>query len=242
MVKAVVINGSPHAEKGNTALILDPFVEGMKDEGAEVDVFYTKKLAVKPCEGEYACWFKTPGACFQRDDMDSLLSLISRAEVLVFATPVYVDGMTGPLKNFMDRLIPIGHPEIEIRDGHCRHPQREKLEGGVLALVANCGFWELDNFDPLVVHMKAVAKNLEREYAGALLRPHGGALRPMLEGGMAVGDVFDAAREAGRGIVRDGRIPEREMKIVSRELLPREAFIDVANTRMKRALDKLGRR
>jgi hypothetical protein len=32
------------------------------------------------------------------------------------------------------------------------------------------------------------------------------------------------------------------MKIVSRELLPREAFIDVANTRMKRALDKLGRR
>ena len=28
-------------------------------------------------------------------------------------------------------------------------------------LVSNCGFWEMDNFDPLLVHMKAVSKNLE---------------------------------------------------------------------------------
>ncbi len=241
-MKAFVVNGSPHTEKGNTALILDPFVEGMKDEGASVDVVYTKRLDVAPCEGDYACWFKTPGACFRHDDMERMLPLASSADILVFATPVYVDGATGPLKNFMDRLIPIGHPEIEVREGHCRHPQRERLENGVLALVANCGFWELDNFDPLVVHMKAAAKNLGREYAGALLRPHGGALRPMIDGAMGVQDVLDAAREAGREIVRHGRISERAMNIVSRELLPRETFVDIANTRMKQALDKLERR
>lgn len=238
-MKAFVVNGSPHAEKGNTSLILDPFVEGMKAGGAEVDVFYTKKLAVAPCEGEYACWFKTPGACFRHDDMEGLLPLVSRAEIFVLATPVYVDGATGPLKSFMDRLIPIGHPAIELRDGHCRHPQRTRLDGGVLVLVSNCGFWELDNFDPLVAHAKAVARNLGREYAGALLRPHGGALRPMIEKGMAVGDVLDAAREAGREIVRDGRISERSMGVVSRALLPRETFIEIANTRMKQALDRL---
>ncbi len=228
-------------DKGNTALILEPFVAGMKEAGAAVETVYTKKLHVEPCQGEYACWFKTPGTCFQRDDMAPLLDEIARADVLVFASPVYVDGVTGPLKNFMDRLIPIGRPEIVLRDGHCRHPQRATLEEGKLALVSNCGFWELDNFDPMVVHMKAVAKNLGREFAGALLRPHGGALKPMLESGLPVRGVLDGARRAGVELVRDGRISESAMNAVSRELLPRQTYLDIANERMRQALSKLGR-
>jgi hypothetical protein len=43
-MKVVVINGSPLGEKGNTALILGPFVEGMKTAGAEVSVFLTKAM------------------------------------------------------------------------------------------------------------------------------------------------------------------------------------------------------
>ena len=31
MTKVIVINGSPSMDKGNTALILNPFIEGMKD-------------------------------------------------------------------------------------------------------------------------------------------------------------------------------------------------------------------
>ena len=34
-MKVLVINGSPHMENGNTALILDPFLEGMKEAGAK---------------------------------------------------------------------------------------------------------------------------------------------------------------------------------------------------------------
>jgi multimeric flavodoxin WrbA len=41
-MKVVAINGSPHEDKGNTALILGPFVEGMKAAGAQVRVFLTK--------------------------------------------------------------------------------------------------------------------------------------------------------------------------------------------------------
>ncbi|GAH36327.1 unnamed protein product, partial [marine sediment metagenome] len=31
MVKVIVINGSPSMDEGNTALILNPFLEGMKE-------------------------------------------------------------------------------------------------------------------------------------------------------------------------------------------------------------------
>jgi multimeric flavodoxin WrbA len=50
LMKVVVINGSPHGGKGNTALILDPFLDGMKAAGAQVKIFETKAMNVKPCQ------------------------------------------------------------------------------------------------------------------------------------------------------------------------------------------------
>ncbi len=38
MVQVLAINSSPLMDKGNTALILDPFLEGMKEAGAEVEL------------------------------------------------------------------------------------------------------------------------------------------------------------------------------------------------------------
>lgn len=228
-MKVLAINGSPHGEKGNTALILTQFLDGMKLAGAEVELFYTKKMKIKPCLGEYNCWFNTPGVCSQEDDMQELIPKLMEMDVLVFATPLYVDGMTGPMKNLLDRAIPIGDPIIEMRNGHCRHIGRKKIKEGKLVLVSNCGFWELDNFDPLVVHMQAVSKNLGREFAGALLRPHGPALKAMMNQGMPVHDVLDAAKEAGRQLVKDGRMNPETLKIVSRELLPQQMYVNIAN-------------
>jgi len=37
--------------------------------------------------------------------MQMLLPKITEADALVLATPVYVDGVTGPMKNLLDRII-----------------------------------------------------------------------------------------------------------------------------------------
>ncbi len=238
-MRVVAISGSPHLGKGNTALLLDPFLEGMRGAGASVELFYTKQLEIKPCQGEFNCWLKTPGQCFQRDDMQMLLPKLAAADIWVLATPVYVDGLAGPLKNLLDRIIPAATPLIEVRDGHCRHAARAGVKGARLVLVANCGFWELDNFDPLLVHLEAVSRNLGSAFAGALLRPHGPALRSMLELGGPVDDILDAAKEAGRQLVQDGRMSPETLKVISRELLPRDAYVQMANQSFQRALDEL---
>lgn len=239
-MKVIVLNGSPHMDKGNTALILKPFIEGMKEAGADTRVYHTKSLNIKPCQGEYHCWFQKPGKCFLDDDMSMLLPEIARADILVLATPVYVDGMTGPLKNLLDRLIPIGQPVIALHNGHSRHPDREGLKNGKLVLVSNSGFWEMDNFDPLLAHVRAISKNLGRSFAGALLRPHGPALREMMEQGGPGDDVLKAAKEAGRQLVREDRISPETLRLISRELLPQRAYIDIANRRAREALGRLG--
>ena len=228
-MNVLAINGSPHMGRGNTALLLDPFLEGMREAGAEVELFYTKKLDIKPCQGEFHCWAKTPGECFQQDDMQMLLPKLAGADILVLATPVYVDGMVGPMKNLLDRGIPLLDPLFELRDGHCRHPRREGISNRQVVLVSNCGLWELDNFDPLLVHMRAMCKNMGSEFAGALLRPHGPALSRMLEMGRPVDDVLASAKEAGRQLVQDGSMASGTLDAVSRELLPLEDYVQAIN-------------
>ena len=239
MIKVLAFNCSPKMDKSNTALILAPFLKGMREAGAEVELFYTRKLKINPCTGEFNCWLKNPGKCYQDDDMNMLYPKLREADIVVFATPVYVDGVSGPMKNLMDRIIPLAQPFFELRDGHCRHPLREGTKNGKVVLVSNCGFWEMDNFDPLLVHMKAACKNMGREFAGALLRPHGPALRGMMERGMPVDDIFEAAKEAGRQLVRDGKMSPETLKIVSRELIPLETYVKAINTYWQQALDVL---
>jgi multimeric flavodoxin WrbA len=238
-MKVLVFNGSPNMDKGNTALILSPFVEGMMEEGAEVDLQYVKRLKINPCQGEMNCWLKTPGECLQKDDMNAIYPKLRQADVIVFAVPVYMDGMPGPMKTLIDRLIPLIEPYVELREGHCRHTVPERHKHSKVALVSTCGFWEMDNFNPLVMHIQAICKNACWEYTGALLRPHSSALWYMLKKGMPVQDVIEAAKKAGRDLARDGRMKEETLKIVSRGLVPQGAFVERMNRDFKRALDRL---
>jgi multimeric flavodoxin WrbA len=238
-MKVLAFNCSPRMDNGNTALILNPFLEGMKEVGAEVELFYTRKLKINPCHGGFICWLKTPGECWQKDDMQMLYPKLREADIYVFGTPVYVDGVSGPMKNLLDRIIPLVQPFFELRDGHCRHLVREGYKHGKMVLVSNSGFWEMDNFDPLLVHTEAFCRNGAMEFAGALLRPHGEALRPMMKMGISLDDVFEAAREAGRQLVRDGRMSAETLNIVSRELVPLEMYIKAASEMFQQTLDAL---
>ncbi|UCD45341.1 MAG: flavodoxin family protein [Candidatus Bathyarchaeota archaeon] len=225
-MKVLVINSSPHFDKGTTGGILAPFMEGMESAGVEVEILYASRLDVKPCLGCLKCWDTSPGKCIQDDDMQDLLPKIADADVLVLATPVYVDGMTAPMKAIIDRMVPLIHGTFEIRDDHCRHPIREGVKRGKLVLVSPCGFTEMDNFDPLVAHVKAICKNMSREYAGALLRPYGWYFPVLARRGLPVERVLDACRKAGAQLILDGRFSEDVLREVSADLVPRDEVVE----------------
>ena len=226
-MKVLAINGSPHMVEGNTAMILNPFLEGMKEAGADVDLFYTRKLKIGPCNGDMSCWFVNPGTCGQKDDMQMLLPKFKEADVIVWASPVYYSGVTGPLKNLMDRQLPL-HIEGEMGS------KRQKI-----VLVSTCGAWELSMFDPLLQQMKALYSRPEgsSDFAGALLRPMAEGVKEMIKAGETglVEGVFRAAKEAGRQLAKEGKISEELQKEVSRELMPRDAYYKAAQMMMEQA-------
>ena len=238
-MKVLAFNCSPNTDDGNTALILNPFLDGIRSAGADVELFYTKKLKIRPCAGDLHCWFRKPGVCIHQDDMVQLYPRLKKADIWIFATPVYFDGISGPMKMLMDRLVPLVLPFVEIRDGHCCHPRREGTTSGKVILVSTCGFWETDNFDPAVSHMKAFCRTIGREFAGALVRPCASSFRGMLDLGRPVEDILYAAGEVGQQLIREGKMSPETLAGISREIMPMDKFVQVSNRVFQSELDAL---
>ncbi|MBU6997997.1 MAG: flavodoxin family protein [Theionarchaea archaeon] len=236
-MNVTALNSSPNLEKGGTALLLEAFLEGMKRGGAETETYYLYQMDIKPCRGCFRCWFETPGHCFQKDDVQMLLEKIAASDVVVLASPVYVDGMTGVMKTLIDRMIPLVEAFFQVSDNHCRHPLREHVVPGKVVLVSVCGFTEVDNFDPLIAHVKAICKNMGQQFAGALVRPYGSSLPHFEKYGISIDHIFEAARQAGYQLAKEGKISEEFLEQVKSELVPREQYIKVVNDRFQRLLD-----
>ena len=224
-MNVIAINGSPHMGNGNTASILNPFLEETKEAGANVELFYAAKLKIGPCNGDMSCWFVNPGICAQNDDMQLLLPKIKEADVIVWASPVYYSGITGPLKTIMDRQLPVYTIGEE-------RPRNQKA-----VLVSTCGDWDVSMFDPLLAQMKAIYNNPEGgfEFAGALLRPMADGMKEMIKAGETglVEGVFRAAQEAGHQLIINGQISEDTQKAISKPLMPRDAYYRAAQAMLE---------
>lgn len=109
-MRILAISGSPRGKNGNTERILRPFLEGARKAGAVTDTVYLKEKNINHCTGCYSCWTKTPGVCIHNDDMPGLLEKVCHADILVFVTPLYVYTVSGLMKDFMDRMLPLVKP------------------------------------------------------------------------------------------------------------------------------------
>ncbi len=97
----------------------------------------------------------------------------------------------------------------------------------------------MDNFDPLVAHVKAYCKNLNSEFVGAILRPMGAQLHVFKQMGVQVDDIFKAIKQAGRELVQAGTIKPNTQKTIRREIVPRDEYIKAINASFQRQLDAI---
>ena len=224
-MKVFAVNGSPRMGKGTTGALLNPFLDGMEEAGAEVSRYDTSAMSILPCQGCFACSINQTGVCWQQDDLTKIYQDVVDADGWVFATPIYVSGPTGPLKTLIDRLlIPLGETRLSLLDGHCHHAMRADVKRGKIILVSSCAYWELDNFDLLISQFEALCGYAERTLAASLLRPHAPAFAVMLGKAPNADDVIAAAKEAGRQFAQGEQISESLLARISQPLLPLEAY------------------
>ncbi len=239
----VAIDGSPHGDRGNTSLLLERYLAGAAEAGADVERVLAYKLQMEPCCAHVPCWHKTPGVCIYNDDVSALMDRMAHADVWVLSSPVHVGGMTHGLSRVMERSIMLLSPHYEVGDdGRTRHVTSPHATDRMMVLISTCGLYEEEALAPLVAQVEDLSRSHGMRFAGALLRPHGLALRFMKENGLDVEDVLQASHDAGMELVRTGLMSEKTLQKVRRPLISRDDFIAMMNGAFDRRLGCQGGR
>jgi len=214
-MKILAFNGSPRGTGSNTDKILLPFLEGAREAGAETEVVYLKGKKIEYCLGCFTCWTKTPGVCIHRDDMPELLEKIRPADVLVYASPLYIYTVTAQMKAFLDRHIPLLSPYIVKRGDQYIHPRRNEEEWPKkMVLISNCGFPEGHHFSALEEMFRCFNSGPDTELAATIFCAGGELLsQPAMQEHLQW--YLDAAHNAGREVVEGGGIAPQTQAVLA---------------------------
>jgi multimeric flavodoxin WrbA len=117
-VKILACVGS-YRKRGNTARIvalIEAQLQQMAaraDEPLEFETVYLGHHDIGLCRGCRVCFDKGEDKCPLHDDLLAIKAKMQAADGLIVASPVYVDDVSGTMKNWIDRLAHVCHrPEF----------------------------------------------------------------------------------------------------------------------------------
>ena len=114
MSKKVVVLSTSLRSSSNSELLAKSFVEGARDTGNEVEYISLKNKDIRFCIGCLAC--QKTGHCVIKDDVADIMNSVLKADVVVWATPIYYYEMSGQMKTLIDRLNPMYSKDYKFRD------------------------------------------------------------------------------------------------------------------------------
>jgi len=109
-MKILAINGSPRTVRSTTRRLASFVLDGAANAGAETEMIDLCDLNVTPCTACEACSLN--GTCVNDDDVQLLVDRMKGADGIVFASPVYIDNVSGQMKVFFDRLADAIHYQV----------------------------------------------------------------------------------------------------------------------------------
>ena len=225
--RALVMVGNPRKKNGLTSFYLDPFLEGMRKAGSELEIIHLYDKKINHCMGCFKCWTATPGVCVQKDDQAALLEKIEKAELIVYALPLYFHSLPGLVKTHFDRQLPLYQPYLENAGGLTRHPRRIIMKKDIV-LFSICGFPEVEQFGPLVKTFEAYTQESSASLAAKVLLPGAMDLYYNPTKRSLLLAKLEHLREAGEQVVRHGKIRRSTLKAISKMVNTRD-FIDNGN-------------
>lgn len=104
-----------HRKNGNTARVVALIAEQLQEQAArnsedlEVETLYLAHQDVGPCRGCRVCFDEGEDRCPLNDDLPAIKARMDEADALIIASPVYVDDVSGVVKNWIDRLAYVCH-------------------------------------------------------------------------------------------------------------------------------------
>lgn len=236
-MKILALNGSHRGRRGITQALLDRMERGAREGGAAFETVILAEKEIGRCLGCEACQAAARlGACVlgRKDDVGAILGAIREADIIVFATPVYVFGMSSLLKSLIERVnseCDTGDVRVT-RSGLVFHHVDAALCSKPFVLVAPSDNFEAETPRCVVEYFKTYSRFMDAPMLAAL--PRSGAF--LLERKAAdervgraepsgVEEALEAFREAGLDLARRGRVAPSIIRRAKRNIVPMPAPI-----------------
>ena len=234
LMKITAFNGSHYKGKSNTEVMVDEFLEGASQAGAKTESILLIEYNIRHCTQCMDCF--SQGHCSVPDDMPRLIQKFVNSDIVVLATPLYMDMVSSVLKAFIDRLLPLLDPHFEKdENGEYRHYKRN-VKYPEFVVISNGHMPERSQFQAVRLYMSRLARTMHTRVIGEIYRSTGGLLTTEEEAFRpAVNKYKQYLQQAGRDIALRGRISDETAQQLETDLVPVNEYINYAN----RMWDKL---
>ena len=221
-MKILAINGSHRGRSGCTQILLDKLAEGAKACGAEFETVVLAEQKINRC---LACDFCNKATTFGRcvydgkDDVKEIFDRMRAADIIVYGSPVYVFGMSGLLKTFMDRFNCTGTAPglCMTQSGLIFHHVDKMVIGKPIVVMTLCANIEQETVKNTLSYFKTFARYVDVPIAGTLVRKM--AMQLEKQEDPLVQEVLASFVQAGRELALNGKISRSTEKAAAKPLL-----------------------
>lgn len=226
-MKVLAVNGSPRGKKSVTAIIVEEFLSGARESGCSTEHLFLSEMTIHPCTGCLSCW-KNGGSCRFNDDRAKIKE--GECDILVLATPIYVDNVSGLLKTFIDRSVACANPLMEADPSHGTVHIKNSEQRPKLVAIANCGYPEQTHFDVVRLFFRRYARNLQTELIGEIYRGEGPLLQDPKGELKGIVDAYKRlVRTAGREIGSNLQMRRETILQLEEPLIPYNSYRQKCN-------------
>lgn len=231
-MKIVAINGSPKGKDSNTNIMVSAFLKGAQEAEAETINIFLAEKEIKYCKGCLSCRFNH-GECVLNDDMAEIQSLENGVDVLLLATPLYVNDISGTLKVYMDRSIMKSHDRGYMEKdavGEYRSPKSAEILVPKLVMMANCTNTGRSHFQVISLWIKRTALSMHTEVIGEIYAPQGGLLTSKNERVQPIiSNYLQLLEKAGKEIATNMSLSKETEKLLEKSFFSDELYIQALN-------------
>lgn len=224
-MRILVFNGSPKKDQSDTMHITRAFLEGMQEAAPqEVRIIDVIDQHIEYCRGCFACK-RNGGTCRHQDDMRGILEEILASDLLLFSFPLYSYGMPAPLKNLIDRTMPLSSMAMQKVGDRYEHVGQADFSHLRYLMICGCGFPNSkSNFEPAVAQFRLLFPN----HHTIITVPES----PMFNAPEAAAVTvprLELVRQAGRAYAESGAIDAALLAEIGSPMIPEETYAAIVN-------------
>jgi len=229
-MKILAINGSHRGDKGSTQYLIDLLAEGARSEGADFETVVLARKKINRCLGCFKC--EEEGHLLrcvfeEKDDVQDIFQQMREADLIIYATPVYIFTMTSLLKMFLERFMSTGHcAQLKASEsGLFFHHIDEQLCSKPFAALICCDNIERRTPQNVVDYFQAFSQFMDAPLTGMLVRNASQSFYQAQDPAVAakfknIGGVQEAYRQAGKELASKMHVSKRTEKRANQDSLP----------------------